>query len=150
MLAVLVSVSIVACGGSEDTGGDSAATDPDAPAQEQAGGQKAATPSDLAGRTFTATEARGAELTDDASLELTFTETRLGVDAGCNEIGGNYSLRGGEIQAFLASTLKGCPPEETELEVFVSELLRQGAAASLNGDTLFIDGKNATTLTLVE
>ena len=44
----------------------------------------------------------------------------------------------------------GCPPEETELEVFVSELFRQGAAATLSGDTLVIEGKNATTLTLVD
>ena len=133
LLAILLSVPAAACGGSGDESG--------------AEGEPASRAA-LAGQTFIATEAKGVEVTDRVPLRIAFEQRRLSVDAGCNRIGGNYSLEEGELQAFLSSTLMACPPRETALEVFVSELLRQGAQARISGDTLSLEGKNGTSLTL--
>jgi heat shock protein HslJ len=145
-MAILLTVTLTACGSSDGNGDETpSGVAPGTPAQ--AAGEPA-TSGDLAGDTFTATAAKGTEITDQTPLTLTFEEDTLSVDAGCNSISGNYRITDGDIQAFLASTLMGCPPREEELEVFTSELLRQGAAARIDGDTLTLVGKNATSLTL--
>lgn len=142
LLAILLVAPVAACGSSGDESGGAS---PNAPSG--AGGEPASSAA-LAGQTFVATEAKGVEITDRVRLKIAFEERRMSVDAGCNRIGGNYSLEEGEIQSFLSSTLMGCPPRETALEVFASELLRQGAEARISGDTLSLEGKNGTSLTL--
>jgi heat shock protein HslJ len=145
LIAVLLATSLVACGGDDGSGDAPNAAPPNGSA---GAGQGPLTQSDLDGQTFTASDGKGIEITEEYPLELEFDGRRLSVDAGCNSISGNYSLEKSEIQAFLVSTLMGCPPVEAELEVFISELLRQGAVARLSGDKLSLDGKNGNSLTL--
>jgi heat shock protein HslJ len=147
LLAVLLAVSLVACGGSDGSTDDPPAASPDTPAQTDGG---PATPEDLDGRTFTATKAKGIKITEKNPLEIAFEGRKLSVDAGCNSISGNYSLEGGVIQSFLVSTLMGCPPAQADLEIFVSELLRQEAVTRLAGNELTLEGKNGTSLTLAD
>jgi heat shock protein HslJ len=145
LLAVLLTVSLAACGGSGGSADDPPAATPDAPAQTEGG---PATSEGLDGRTFTATEAKGVDITEDNPLKISFEGRKVSVDAGCNSISGNYSLEGGVLQSFLVSTLMGCPPAQAELEIFISELLRQEAVTRLAGNELILEGKNGTSLTL--
>jgi heat shock protein HslJ len=147
LLAVLLAVSLSACGGSDGSTDDQPPATPDASAKTGGG---PATSEDLDGRTFTATQAKGADITEENTLEIAFEKSKLSVDAGCNSINGNYSLDAGVIQAFLVSTLMGCPPTEAELEIFVSELLRQEAVTGLSGNELTLEGKNGNSLTLTD
>jgi heat shock protein HslJ len=147
LLAVLLSVSVVGCGGSDGSGDDPPAASPEPPAQTDGG---PATRALLDGRTFLATDGKGVEITEDVPLEIAFEGRRLSVDAGCNSISGNFSLEGGVIQSFLVSTLMGCPPAQAELEVFVSELFRQEAVTRLSGNELTLRGKNGNSLTLAD
>jgi len=145
LLAVLLGIVAVGCGGSDGSGDDPPAASPDTPAQKAG---EPATSDSLDGRTFVATSAKGVDITEAVPLEIAFDGTSLSVDAGCNSISGNYSLTSGVIQAFLVSTLIGCPAKETQLEVFASELLRQGATTKLSADELALVGKNGTSLFL--
>jgi heat shock protein HslJ len=147
VLAILLTVSLAACGGSDESADDPPAATPDAPAQTEGG---PATSEDLDGRIFTATKAREVEITEENPLKVSFEGGKLGVDADCNRIGGNYTLEAGVIQAFLVSTAMRCPPAQAELEVFVSELLRQEAVTTLDGDELTLAGKNGTSLSLTD
>lgn len=147
LLAVLLSVSLVACGGSDGSGDDPSGASPDAPSQADGG---AATPDSLDGRTFTATDAKGVTITEDVPLEIAFDGSDVSVDAGCNSLSGNYSLTEGEIQAFLVTTEMYCGEKKAELEVFVSELLRQGATVRLEDNELNLEGKNGTSLALAD
>ena len=147
LLAVLLCVSVAGCGGPDGSTDDPPATSPGTASPE---GGSFATSDSLDGRTFVATTGRGVEITEDDALTISFEGDSMSVDAGCNSIGGNYSLDDGEIQAFLSSTLIGCPPKQAELEVFVSELLRQEAVTTLDGDELTLAGKNGTSLSLTD
>lgn len=145
LLAVLLAVLAVGCGGSDGSGNQPPAASPGSPAQTESA---PATREDLDGRTFNATDAEGIRITKEAPLEITFDGPILGIDAGCNRVGGRYSLDEGVIRVFLGSTLMGCPPAQAELEAFVSELFRQEATARLSGDELTIEGSNGNSLSL--
>jgi heat shock protein HslJ len=146
-LAIGAAFALGACGGSDDTAGGSGAG-----ATEGAGeASQVSTQESLDGRSFTATEARGADITPKSTLTVRFEGERVSVDAGCNSISGNYSLESdGEIQSFMITTMMGCPPAVQDLEVFATELFRQGAIATQSGDTLELEGLNGNDLTLVQ
>jgi heat shock protein HslJ len=150
LTAVLLAASLSACGGGE---GSQESPPTDSKAGKDEAGQAVVTKSALDSRTFAAVDGKGIdgkslEITEEDPLKIEFDGDRLSVDAGCNTVNGNYSLEGDEIQSFLVSTLMGCPPAQAELEVFTTELLRQGAVVRLDGDELSLDGKNGTSLTL--
>ncbi|MEX0620818.1 MAG: META domain-containing protein [Solirubrobacterales bacterium] len=147
LLAVLLSASAIGCGDSDEPAEKPAASSPGSAASS---GASPATSDSLDGRSFEATDARGIEITASDPLTLEFDGDRVSVDAGCNSIDGRYSLTDGVLQAFLTSTLIGCPSSRAELEIFVSELLRQEAVTSLVGDELTLDGKNGNSLTLTD
>jgi heat shock protein HslJ len=144
---VLVSaLGLVACGGSDP------ASEPGSGSTGGAGeSSQVATQESLDGLSFTATEARGAEITPKSTLTVSFAGERVSVDAGCNSISGNYSIEDdGEIQSFMVTTMMGCPPAVQDLEVFATELFRQGAIATQSGDTLELEGLNGNSLSLSE
>jgi heat shock protein HslJ len=147
-LAVLAALGLAACGGDDagDAGGD--------PGSGSAGSSQAAetaTVESLDGRSFTATEARGADITPKSTLTVSFDGGRVAVDGGCNSISGNYSIEdNGEIQSFMITTMMGCPPAIQDLEVFATELFRQGAIATRTENGLELEGLNGNSLTLTE
>jgi heat shock protein HslJ len=142
VLAVSAIMGLAACGGSGDSSGGSGTG-------SNGGTSQVATQESLDGLSFTATEARGADITPKSTLDISFDGERVSVDAGCNSISGNYSIEDdGEIQSFMITTMMGCPPGIQDLEVFATELFRQGAIATQSGDTLELEGLNGNSLTL--
>jgi heat shock protein HslJ len=147
LLIVLIALPVAACGGSDDSAGGSGSGATDGAGESS----QVSTQESLDGRSFTATEARGADITPKSTLTVSFEGKRVSVDAGCNSISGNYSIEeNGEIQSFMITTMLGCPPGEQDLEVFATELFRQGAIATQSGDTLELEGLSGNSLTLTE
>jgi heat shock protein HslJ len=64
---------------------------------------------ELAGRTFLSTGASTFDIVDGTTIRVTFEADRIGVDGGCNSIGGPYSITDGVLETDeLASTMMAC------------------------------------------
>jgi heat shock protein HslJ len=147
-LAVAAALGLAACGG-DDT--EVAGGGPGSGATGSSQAVETATVESLDGLSFTATDARGADITPKSTLTVSFDGERVAVDAGCNSISGNYSIEDdGEIQSFMITTMMGCPPAIQDLEVFATELFRQGAIATRTGEGLELEGLNGNSLTVAE
>ncbi len=96
---------------------------------------------DLDGRTFIATS-----ITDDGAdrllvggteLRISFDDGQLGISAGCNQMGGDYDLDGGQLTVGgLSMTAMGCDPQRMAQDTWVSGLFEAPVGVSLTGDQL--------------
>ena len=149
---VLVSVLVVAaCGaGSSPVPGATASPAPPAvgdptavpgPTDPPGGG--------LDGRTFLSTAIDGRGLVAGSRVRLAFLDGTIGASAGCNSMGGSYTVVDGVLRApQLATTEMACDPALMAQDQWLASLLN-GAAISLDGDTLTL-AKDGVTLTLVD
>lgn len=106
-------------------------------------GADSADDGDLDGRTFwstTVTEG-GAErsLVEGTRIELRFDGDQIGASAGCNSMGGSYSIADGVLVVGpLFATEIGCEPERQEQDDFVADLLGAGPTLVVDGDRLVL------------
>jgi heat shock protein HslJ len=107
-------------------------------------------PSPLEGRTFVSTRVEGRVLVPGTSIRLSFERGGVGINAGCNSMGGRYEIEGGRIIVReMMSTEMACDPPLMEQDRWVAEMLTRGAAISLSGDTLTLEG-SGTRLTMLD
>jgi heat shock protein HslJ len=140
----LAAVALVAaCGG-----GSSVTPAPSAPAPA-APTPAAPTPADLDGRTFIVTGAVGYEPAAGSQIALTFEDGRLGVHAGCNQMGGGYDITDGRLVLEpMMSTEMACEDPLMAQDQWVAAFLPD-AAVTLDGDTLTLV-KGDVTLTATD
>ena len=70
------------------------------------------TAADLAGRTFVSTTVTGFELIDGTEIRISFEEDHLSASAGCNTVGGAYTVENDLISVSEPSaTLMACDPQ---------------------------------------
>jgi heat shock protein HslJ len=118
------------------------------PPTSGAGGAPA-TSADLDGRTFLSTGATGHDLVAGSTVRLTFEGVRLGASAGCNQMGGEYSLTDGVLAVGpMMMTEMACDEPLMAQDQWLSGFL-PGAAATLDGDTLTL-ARDGVTLTLLD
>ncbi|HRW36562.1 MAG TPA: META domain-containing protein, partial [Aquihabitans sp.] len=141
--AVLV---LAACGsGGSDEGaagsGDGGSTTEPAP-----DGGAAPTADDLAGRTFTSASVEGYDLVADSAIRLSFDDGRLGVNAGCNQSAGAFTLEDGNLawDGPAAATQMACPDDLMAQDAWLAGLLEQGMAATLADDELTLRSGTVT------
>jgi heat shock protein HslJ len=104
-------------------------------------------PADLDGRTFLSTAITGSTLVPGSQVRLTFQDGSLGVQAGCNSMGGAYAMEDGVLQVeAMFSTEMACAEPLMAQDQWLSAFL-DGASVALAGDTLTLS-KEGTTLTL--
>jgi heat shock protein HslJ len=109
----------------------------------------APTPS-LAGRTFLSTDLQGATLVPGTRITLTFKDDgSLGAGAGCNSMGGAYTIAGDRLTTGqMMMTEMGCAEplmmQDSWLSTFLSDV-----KYTLDGDTLTLEAGSAT-ITLVD
>lgn len=109
-----------------------------------------ATPgSDLAGRAFlsVAVTESGAErpLVPGTRIRFDFSDGNFGASAGCNSIGGPYSIDGGRLVVNeLAMTEMGCDQDRSAQDDWLAQLLASRPAIRLAGDELTIEGATST------
>lgn len=149
-LAAAVIVGACSSGGAASP----AATAPASPAASAApstapGGGAAPTDADLAGRVFIVTGATGHDLVANTEITLTFDAGRIGVSAGCNQMGGGYTIKDGTLDIGpMMSTEMACEEPLMAQDQWISAFL-PGAAIALDGDTLTLT-KDGVTLTATD
>ena len=82
------------------------------------------------------------ELVEGTRLELRFsTPNRVGARAGCNSLGGSYTIdRGRLVVADATQTLIGCAPERHAQDDWYFGFLLSRPSIVVQGDTLVLDG----------
>ncbi|MFK5635842.1 META domain-containing protein [Ornithinimicrobium sp. LYQ103] len=106
---------------------------------------------DLGGREFTSTEVRGHSLVDGTSVRLTFDETAVSAQAGCNTIFGGASWGDGVLTSDgpLAMTMMGCDEDLAAQDQWLSDFLASEPSIALDGGTLVL-GDDTEGITLTE
>ncbi|HSW41696.1 MAG TPA: META domain-containing protein [Patescibacteria group bacterium] len=104
----------------------------------------------LDGRTFLSTSAVGRALVPGSQVRLSFfLDGRIGASAGCNSMGGAYTIDGDRLVATqLATTEIGCAPALMEQDLWLAGLL-DGSTIDLAGDTLTL-AKDGVRLSLLD
>lgn len=119
-----------------------------------AGCSATAAPPQLTDRAFlsVAVTDRGAAraLVAGTRIRLDFRATDLGASAGCNSIGGTWSVQGGKL-VFEGGgmTEMGCDPERHAQDDWLADFLSSGPAIQLVGDELVLTS-GATVLRLAD
>jgi heat shock protein HslJ len=105
---------------------------------------------DLDGKEFVASEVEGYELVAGSEIRINFEGADIGIQAGCNNMGGAYTVDDGVLvvgQLFM--TEMACEEPLMEQDTWMAEFLAAGADITLDGDTLTLVGDSAT-ITLVD
>jgi heat shock protein HslJ len=96
----------------------------------------ASAPGSLDGRTFVSTMVTGHDLVPKTTVRLSFKDGRLGANAGCNQIGGAYTIATDRLTLdSMMSTEMGCDPALMAQDGWLSTFLT-GASVAIAGNTL--------------
>lgn len=100
----------------------------------------------LAGREFRSTAVQGHDLVPDTQVRLVFNHDRtLAAGAGCNSMGGTWSLDGTTLRVAIAQmTEMGCPDDRFAQDDWLIDWLASGLTATLDGDELILTGAGVT------
>ena len=83
------------------------------------------------------------------TVRLTFDAGRIGINAGCNQMGGSYTVVDGHLKpGQMMTTEMGCEPALMAQDAWVGTFL-DGASMTLAGDTLTLKNGDVT-MTLVD
>lgn len=106
----------------------------------------APTTADLDGSAFASTSVEGHDLVAGSTVRLTFEKGTLSANAGCNTMSAPYAVTDGRLAwtGDVRSTLIGCPDDLAQQDLWLSDLLQQGADATLDGDDLTLVSGDVT------
>lgn len=109
---------------------------------------------ELDGLTYVANESAGSveghELVPGSTIRISFQDGSLSANAGCNNLGGGYTLDGSVLKVEeLASTAMACEPALMDQDTWLTELLSSSPTITSDGDELTIAGESSS-LTLVD
>ena len=98
----------------------------------------------LEGRTFLSTTVQGHDLVPGSTVSLTFKDGQLGISAGCNHMGGAYSIVDGTLTTGqMAMTDMACDEPLMAQDTWVAAFVG-GATVDLAGDTLTLRHADVT------
>lgn len=104
----------------------------------------APTAADLDGRTFVVTGTQGYDIVPGSQIVLTFGDGRLGIQAGCNQMGGDYRITDGTLAiGTMMMTEMACEEPLMAQDAFISAFL-VGATLVLDGDNLSLANGGVT------
>jgi heat shock protein HslJ len=109
-------------------------------------------PADLDGLVFVSTDATGHRLVAGSQIRLTFDGDRLGASAGCNQLGGTWSLDGDVLVVpdEVVMTEMACdPPALMDQDTWLASFLTSRPTVALDGDTLTLTSGDVT-ITLLD
>lgn len=91
----------------------------------------------LDGHTYLSTDIEGADLVPGTQVTLTFTDGNLNARAGCNIMGGTYSIDGNRlVTTQMSMTEMGCDEPRERQDQWLAGFLSTGVTFTLEGDTL--------------
>ncbi|HYO43666.1 MAG TPA: META domain-containing protein, partial [Candidatus Limnocylindrales bacterium] len=148
-LSLAAAVLVGACSSGGAASPAPASPEPSAVPSTAPGGGTAPTDADLAGRVFIVTGATGRDLVKGSTITLTFEPGRIGINAGCNTMGGGYTIEDGRLVIGpMMSTEMACEEPLMAQDTWISTFL-PGAAITLDADTLTL-AKDGVTLTATD
>ncbi len=111
-------------------------------------GAPSPSPASLDGRIYLSTTIDGADLVPGTRIRLSFVDGNLSANAGCNTIGGAYSIEGNRLTTTqLSMTEMGCDEPRARQDEWLARSLSGGITIALDGDTLTLtDGTITVTL----
>lgn len=91
------------------------------------------------GKIYVSTDIQGAVLVPGSRIQLTFNRGEVNAHAGCNSMGGRYTIAGDRFSATqLSSTAMGCEAPLMQQDQWLALFLND-AKIALAGDTLTLD-----------
>ena len=133
-LCIAMLMALAACG--YDSSGSDASSD---------AGPAPVTGADLAGRTFVSTTVTGFDLIDGTEIRISFEEDHLSASAGCNTVGGAYTVENDLLSVSEPSaTLVACDPQLMTQDDQLIGFLTDDPAISLSDDVLTLTGAEVT------
>jgi heat shock protein HslJ len=104
----------------------------------------------LAGHTFLSTQVDGKDLVAGTQITLTFDESNVGANAGCNTMTGGYKVDGGKLVVTqLAQTRIACEPQFEAQDLWVGQLLSGSPKIALDEANMTLEG-GGTTVTFAD
>jgi heat shock protein HslJ len=104
----------------------------------------------LDGHTYLSTQTQGADLVAGTRIRLTFADGQLSANAGCNIMGGVYSIEGDQLRTVqLSMTEMGCDEQRARQDEWLARFLGSSATVNIDGDTLTLTA-GTITLTLLD
>ncbi len=104
---------------------------------------------DLNGRTFVVTAATGHDLVKGTEVTIAFAAGRISVHAGCNQMGGGYTITDGKLDVGpMMTTEMACAEPLMAQDTWVAAFL-PGATVTLDSDTLAL-ARDGVTLTATD
>jgi heat shock protein HslJ len=105
----------------------------------------------LAGREFWSTAVQGRDLVPDTRVRLVFNvDGTVGASAGCNSMGGTWSLDGTTLRVEIGQmTEMGCPDDRFAQDDWLIGWLASGLTATTEADGLILMGAGVT-MTLID
>lgn len=105
----------------------------------------------LDGRTFLATTSTGFDIVDGTTVRIEFADGLLRASAGCNILGGSYTLDVDvlRVEGGLDMTEMGCDEALMTQDSRLADLLSSSPTVALDGDTLTITS-SAASITFVD
>lgn len=102
-------------------------------------------PTALAGLDFLLDSSEGFTPVEGTTVRLSFEETEFGMSAGCNSMGGPYSLCDGKLcTSELITTDIGCAAPLHAQDEWLADFVRSQPSLTLSGDRLTLTGTDAT------
>ena len=113
-------------------------------------GGASGTPATIDGHTYLSTGIAGADLVPGTQVRLAFMDGSLSASAGCNIMGGTYSIDGDRLATTqLSMTEMGCDEQRARQDEWLAGFLSSTVTLALDGATLTLtDG--TVTLTLLD
>ncbi len=100
---------------------------------------------ELTGRSFLSRTVDGHQLVDGTTVRMSFDAPTIGASAGCNEIGGEFTVDGSTlIVGELLQTEKGCESALEAQDAWLSALLTSRPTVQLDRDELVVSSAEGT------
>ena len=107
------------------------------------------TAADLDGNTYIVTGVQGHDLVKGSAITLRFDAGSLGISAGCNQMGGGYTITDGKLTVgAMMSTEMACEEPLMAQDQWIAASV-SGALVTLEGDTLTL-AKDGVTVTATD
>lgn len=128
---VLATLLLVGCGGGSSS---------------TVGSGSAPTTADLDGTVYVSSSVEGHDLVPGSHLRLEFHDGTMNGSAGCNTLTGPYDVQGGRLSwtQAPAMTMMACREPLMQQDQWLSDWLRTGADATLDGDVLTVTSGGVT------
>jgi len=138
-LAAAAALVLAACG-SESTSGES--PEPDS---------RDFVSTSVDGRDFVSTSVDGHELVEGSDIRISFADGTLTANAGCNTLGGDYTLDDDTLQVGpMFGTEMGCEPALADQDAWLTEFLTSAPSVLLEDDKLTLADDDGTTINMLD